>query len=105
MNEMAELRRTQSELSEASSMNSEKKRQRAKQNTAATAYAGDDGDEFFGGSENISTDGNDDTNTDESLTENLSCGRGIITDWRRTVGTWWWKEMTNFNQKTIAVTL
>jgi hypothetical protein len=32
-------------------------------------------------------------------------GKGIINDFRQTVGTWWIKEMTNFNQKTIAVSL
>ena len=35
--------------------------------------------------------------------ENNSCGRGIIKEWKRTIGTWWIKEFTNFNQKTIAV--
>jgi hypothetical protein len=32
-------------------------------------------------------------------------GKGIIRDFKRTVGTNWIKEMTNFNQKTIAVTV
>ena len=32
-------------------------------------------------------------------------GRGIVADFKRTIGTWWWKEMTNFNTKTIAVSL
>jgi hypothetical protein len=32
-------------------------------------------------------------------------GKGIINDIKRTVGTHWVEEMTNFNQKTIAVTL
>ena len=32
-------------------------------------------------------------------------GKGIIRDFKRTVGTNWVKEMTNFNQKTIAVTV
>ena len=30
-------------------------------------------------------------------------GRGIIADFKRTIGTHWVKEMTNFNTKTIAV--
>src|SRR6056300_516380 len=30
-------------------------------------------------------------------------GRGIVADFKRTVGTWWGKEMTNFNTKTVAV--
>ena len=30
-------------------------------------------------------------------------GRGIVQDFKRTIGTWWWKEMTNFNTKTVAV--
>ena len=32
-------------------------------------------------------------------------GKGIIRDFKRTVGTHWFKEMTNFNQKTVAVTV
>jgi hypothetical protein len=32
-------------------------------------------------------------------------GRGIISDFKNTVLSHWVKEMTNFNQKTIAVTL
>lgn len=32
------------------------------------------------------------------------CGRGIVADYKRTVGKYWKEEMTNFNQKTIAVT-
>eukprot|EP00327_Prymnesium_parvum_P008782 CAMPEP_0182818672 /NCGR_PEP_ID=MMETSP0006_2-20121128/12152_1 /TAXON_ID=97485 /ORGANISM="Prymnesium parvum, Strain Texoma1" /LENGTH=106 /DNA_ID=CAMNT_0024945159 /DNA_START=55 /DNA_END=371 /DNA_ORIENTATION=+ len=32
-------------------------------------------------------------------------GRGIVGDFKRTIGSHWCKEMTNFNQKTIAVTL
>ena len=31
-------------------------------------------------------------------------GRGIVADVKRTVGTHWVQEMTNFNQKTVAVT-
>jgi len=30
-------------------------------------------------------------------------GRGIVADFKRTVGTHWVKEMTNFNTKTVAV--
>ena len=37
--------------------------------------------------------------------KNLSWGRGIKEDWDRTVGTYWLAEMTNIQQKTIAVTL
>ena len=32
-------------------------------------------------------------------------GKGIVRDFKRTVGTHWIKEMTNFNQKTVAVTV
>jgi hypothetical protein len=32
-------------------------------------------------------------------------GRGIVNDFKRTVGTHWFEEMTNFNHKTVAVTL
>ena len=31
-------------------------------------------------------------------------GKAIINEFKRTVGTHWVKEMTNFNQKTVAVT-
>ena len=31
------------------------------------------------------------------------CGRGIVQDVRQTLGTWWVKEMTNFNFKTVAI--
>ena len=34
---------------------------------------------------------------------NGNCGRAIVKEFKRTVGTWWCKEFTNFNQKTIAV--
>jgi hypothetical protein len=40
-----------------------------------------------------------------TLEEAKSCGRGIVADIKTTVGTNWRKEMTNLNQKTIAVTL
>ena len=39
------------------------------------------------------------------MDEAHSWGTGIIGDFKRTVGTHWVAEMTNFNQKTIAVTL
>ena len=32
-------------------------------------------------------------------------GRGLWIDAKRTIGTHWWKEVKNFNQKTIGVTL
>ena len=32
-------------------------------------------------------------------------GRGLWIDAKRTIGTHWWKEMKNFNQKTVGVTL
>ncbi len=32
-------------------------------------------------------------------------GKGIIKDFKQTVGTWWVKEMVNFNTKTIAVSI
>lgn len=32
-------------------------------------------------------------------------GKGLIADIKRTVGTHWIEEMTNFNQKTVAVSL
>lgn len=39
------------------------------------------------------------------MEEGAPWGSGIIKDFRRTVGTHWVAEMTNFNQKTVAVTL
>mmetsp|Transcript_19117 Transcript_19117/g.39564 ORF Transcript_19117/g.39564 Transcript_19117/m.39564 type:complete len:611 (-) Transcript_19117:153-1985(-) len=39
------------------------------------------------------------------MDEGESWGTGIIKDIKRTVGTHWWTEMTNLNQKTVAVTL
>ena len=39
------------------------------------------------------------------MDEAEGCGRGIIKDIRRTVGSHWVEEFTNFNQKTVAVTL
>jgi len=37
------------------------------------------------------------------LADAMPWGTGIIHDIKSTVGTWWFKEMTNFNQKTVAV--
>lgn len=34
-----------------------------------------------------------------------SCGRGIVKDFKRCVLQWWWAEMKNFNQRTVAVSL
>jgi len=34
---------------------------------------------------------------------NGSCGRAILKEYRRTIGTHWREEFTNFNQKTLAV--
>jgi hypothetical protein len=55
-------------------------------------------------------DSHDDDNLIEgagkvTLDEPKRCGRGIFEDLKATVGTHWRSEMTNFNQKTIAVTL
>jgi hypothetical protein len=45
-----------------------------------------------------------DNTTGETAHQNGgSFGRGIISDYCSTVGTHWFAEMTNFNQKTIAV--
>eukprot|EP00540_Astrosyne_radiata_P023323 CAMPEP_0116868588 /NCGR_PEP_ID=MMETSP0418-20121206/27280_1 /TAXON_ID=1158023 /ORGANISM="Astrosyne radiata, Strain 13vi08-1A" /LENGTH=97 /DNA_ID=CAMNT_0004504575 /DNA_START=85 /DNA_END=375 /DNA_ORIENTATION=- len=40
-----------------------------------------------------------------SMDEPQPCGRGIINDFKRTVGTHWVEGMTNLNMKTISVTL
>ena len=37
--------------------------------------------------------------------EPLSFGRGVVKDVKETLGTWWCAEMSNFQQKTIAVSL
>ena len=34
--------------------------------------------------------------------ESGMCGRAIIREFKNTLGTWWVKEMTNLNQKSIA---
>eukprot|EP00591_Stephanopyxis_turris_P010321 CAMPEP_0195518758 /NCGR_PEP_ID=MMETSP0794_2-20130614/13601_1 /TAXON_ID=515487 /ORGANISM="Stephanopyxis turris, Strain CCMP 815" /LENGTH=439 /DNA_ID=CAMNT_0040647779 /DNA_START=81 /DNA_END=1397 /DNA_ORIENTATION=- len=45
-----------------------------------------------------------DSNSDEHENKpSESCGRGVIADARKTIGTYWVKEMTNFSQKTIPV--
>ena len=36
---------------------------------------------------------------------NNGYGKGIVKDFKQTVGTWWVKEMVNFNTKTIAVSI
>jgi len=38
-------------------------------------------------------------------TEKLGCGRGIVKDFKQTIGTWWCKEMSNFSFKTIGVSI
>jgi len=48
--------------------------------------------------------GGDDTLLPEEMKKKrCSIGYGIIDDFKRTVGTHWKQEMTNFNQKTVAV--
>jgi len=39
------------------------------------------------------------------LDEAMPWGKGVIADVKRTVGTHWFSEVTNFNQKTVAVSL
>jgi hypothetical protein len=34
-----------------------------------------------------------------------SCGRGIVDDYKKTIGTYWWEEIINLKSKTIAVIL
>ncbi len=41
--------------------------------------------------------------TERKCCSMLRFGKGIVEDFKRTVGTNWRKEMSNFNQKTIAV--
>ena len=40
---------------------------------------------------------------DISISQNGSWGRAIIREVKQTVRTHWWKEMTNFNLKTVGV--
>jgi len=68
-------------------------KKRTKQKTAETNF--DDEGSFC--------EGLDAPGANESE-NNLSWGRGIKEDWDRTVGTYWLAEMTNIQQKTIAVT-
>jgi len=42
--------------------------------------------------------------TTDHAGEPMRWGKGIVRDFKQTVGTHWIKEMTNFNQKTVAVT-
>mmetsp|Transcript_5040 Transcript_5040/g.10997 ORF Transcript_5040/g.10997 Transcript_5040/m.10997 type:complete len:646 (-) Transcript_5040:24-1961(-) len=37
--------------------------------------------------------------------EKLGCGKGIIKDFKQTVGTWWCQEMSNFSLKTVGVSI
>jgi hypothetical protein len=43
--------------------------------------------------------------TTDHAGEPMRWGKGIVRDFKRTIGTNWIKEMTNFNQKTVAVTV
>jgi len=69
------------------------RKKRSKQQTAETTY-----DEEGSFCEGLDAPG------DNESEKNLSWGRGIKEDWDRTVGTYWLAEMTNIQQKTIAVT-
>ena len=37
--------------------------------------------------------------------EKLGCGKGIVKDFKQTIGTWWCQEMSNFGIKTIGVSI
>jgi len=43
--------------------------------------------------------------TTDHAGEPMRWGKGIVRDFKATVGTHWFKEMKNFNQKTVAVTV
>lgn len=77
-------------------------KKRMKQATVDT-IVDDDVDSFFEGSNPEAAPAAE--VDDDKQTENLSCGRGIKKDWNSTVRKYWREEMTNFNQKTVAVTL
>jgi hypothetical protein len=48
-------------------------------------------------------DNNNNNNGHNNNGQNTGWGRGILQDFKTTVGTHWCKEMSNFNTKTIAV--
>jgi hypothetical protein len=50
-------------------------------------------------------DNDNDNDNDKSTHSSSGWGRGILRDFKTTVGTHWRKELTNFNTKTIAVSL
>jgi hypothetical protein len=65
-------------------------------------------DEFVAANDSVRTVRNVDLVPDAgkiAMDEGKPWGRGIMSDIRTTVGTHWISEMTNFNQKTVAVTL
>jgi len=71
-------------------------------------YAEDLDDVSVGGGENTKAVSNEDLIADAGkvhLDPAQPWGRGMIADVKRTVGTHWVSEMTNFNQKTVAVSL
>ena len=43
------------------------------------------------------------TEVDNNDATSKTFGRGIVADFKRTIGTHWVQEMTNFNTKTVAV--
>jgi hypothetical protein len=45
------------------------------------------------------------TPRDEHDEVNGKCGRAIVAEFKRTIGTYWCQEMKNFNQKTVAVSV
>ena len=48
-------------------------------------------------------DGDDDNDLDHHMTGGGSWGKGIQQDVKNTIGKYWCQEMTNFDQKTVAV--
>ena len=79
---------------------SKKNSGRKKSLTAKTVFF-----EEYDGDDNANNNG-DDEDTDQSRSKCCgvkSPGKGIIDDFKRTIGTNWWKEMTNFNSRTVAV--
>jgi hypothetical protein len=79
-----------------------KKSKREKQVSAMTVTTGESTEHK---SEDHMMSFSDDGEEDEA-DENAGgagCGRGIIADFKRTVGTHWLQEMTNFNEQTVAV--
>ena len=76
---------------------SKKNSGRKKSLTAKTVF------EEYDGDDNRNTNGDDEDQSRSKCCGVKSPGKGIIDDFKQTIGKNWWKEMTNFNSRTVAV--